>query len=168
MSSDTAAPVDLYIAAYGDPDSAKADFDALKELVKEGVIFMDAAVLVSRDDDGKITVDENAHEVAKGTMVGAVGGFVLGLIFPPGLIAATVIGGAAGAGFGGLRSAHREHEIKKDVEEVLPLGSSGIVAVFSEIWVTQVEKALAKAQTIDKEQLDAKSVEEVKEAAKSA
>lgn len=166
MTEHSSAPVDLYIAAYADPGSAQEDFDALKELVKEGIIFMDAAVLVSRGEDGKISVDENAHEVAKGTMVGAVGGFVLGLIFPPGLIAATVIGGAAGAGVGGLRSAHREHEIKKDIEEVLPPGSSGIVAVFSEIWVKQVEKALAKAEKIDKEQLDAKSVEEVKDAAK--
>jgi uncharacterized membrane protein len=161
-------PVDLYIAAYDDPDGAKADFDALKELVKEGVIFVDAAVLVSRDADGKVTVDENAHEVAKGSMIGAVGGFVLGLLFPPGLIAATVVTGAAGAGMGGLMSAHREREIKKDVEEVLPVGSSGIVAVFSEVWVAQVEKALAKAAKIDKEKLDAESVEKVKEAAKTA
>jgi uncharacterized membrane protein len=167
MSKDTAVPVDLYIAAYADPDSAKGDFDALKELVAAGVIFMDAAVLISRDEDGKITVDENAHEVAKGSMVGAVGGLVLGLIFPPGLIAAAVAGGAAGAGVGGLRSAHREKEIKKNVEDVLPPGSSGIVAVFSEIWVTQVEKALAKAEKIDKEKVDPDSVEKVKAAAKN-
>ncbi len=168
MAKGSDVPVDLYIAAYDDPDAAQADFDALKELVRGGVIFVDAAVLVSRDAEGKISVKENAHEVAKGSMVGAVGGLVLGLIFPPGIIAATVVGGAAGAGIGGLMSHHREREIKKDVEEVLPVGSSGIVAVFDEIWVAQVEKALAKAAKIDKEQVDPDSVEQVKEAAKTA
>ena len=165
MASD--APVDLYIATYGDADSAQADFDALKELVKEGVIFVDVAVLVSRDSEGKITVKENAHEVAKGAMVGAAAGFVIGLLFPPALIASTVVTGAGGAAVGGLLSHHREHEIKKNVEDVLPENSSGIIAIFDEIWVTQVEKALAKAAKVDKEKVDKDSMEQVKEAAKS-
>lgn len=168
MTEGTDVPVDLYIAAYDDPDAAQADFDALKELVKGGVIFMDVAVLVSRDAEGKITVKENAHEVAKGGMVGALGGFVLGLIFPAGVIAATVVGGAAGAGIGGLMSHHREREIKKDIEDVLPPDSSGIVAIFDEVWVAQVEKALAKAAKIDKEKVDRESVERAKKAAETS
>ena len=168
MAKGSDVPVDLYIAAYDDADAAQGDFDALKELVRDGTIFVDAAVLVSRDDDGKVSVKENAHEVAKGGMVGALGGLVLGLIFPPGIIAAAVVGGAAGAGAGGLLSMHREHEIKKDVEDVLPPGSSGIVAIFDEVWVKQVEKALKKAAKIDKEEVDRESVEKAKEAAKSA
>ena len=165
MSNDV--PVDLYIAAYGDADGAQADFDGLKELVKEGVIFVDVAVLVSRDDEGKITVKENAHEVAKGSMIGAAAGVVIGLIFPPSIIASAVVTGAGGAAVGGLMSHHREHEIKKDVEDVLPKDSSGIIAVFDEVWVTQVEKALAKAEKIDKEKVDKASMEQAKEAAKS-
>jgi len=164
MSNDV--PVDLYIAAYGDADSAQADFDALKELVKGGIIFMDVAVLVSRDAEGKISVKENAHEVAQGSMVGAAAGVVLGLIFPPSIIASAIVAGAGGAAVGGLMSHHREHEIKKNVEDVLPPNSSGIIAIFDEVWVAQVEKALAKADKIDKEKADKESVEKVKEAAK--
>ena len=123
----------------------RGDFDALKELVRAGAIFVDVAVLVRRDDDGKLTVDENAHEVAGGTMVGAAAGLLIGLIFPPAVIASTVVGGAAGAGLGGLLSHHREHEIKKDIEDVLPPGSSGIVTVFDITWKPKVDEALAKA-----------------------
>jgi uncharacterized membrane protein len=166
LAKDSDVPVDLYIAAYGDADAAQGDFDGLKELVRDGVIFVEVAVLVSRDAEGKLTVNENAHEVAKGGMVGALGGFVLGLIFPAGVIAATVVGGAAGAGIGGLTSHHRE--IKKELEDVLPPDSSGIVAIFDEVWVAQVEKALAKAEKIDKEQVDRESVEKAKEAASAA
>jgi len=163
----TDVPVDLYIAAYDDPDAAKEDFDALKELVKEGLIFLDVAVLVRRGDDGKIEVQENAHEVAKGAMVGALAGVVIGLIFPPGLIAATVVTGAAGAGIGELMSKHREHKIEKDLEDVLPVGSSGILAIFDEVWVAQVEKALKKADKIDKDQVDRADVDAIKKSAEA-
>lgn len=159
-------PRALYIAAYDDSDRARGDFDALKELVRAGAIFVDVAVLVRRDDDGKLTVDENAHEVAGGTMVGAAAGLLIGLIFPPAVIASTVVGGAAGAGLGGLLSHHRETEIKKDIEDVLPPGSSGIVTVFDITWKPKVDEALAKASMVDEEQVDADSVEQVKEAAK--
>lgn len=158
-------PKALYIAAYNDPDSARGDFDALKELVRAGAIFVDVAVLVRRGDDGKLSVDENAHEVAGGTMIGAAAGLLIGLIFPPGVIAATVVGGAAGAGLGGLLSHHRETEIKKDIEDVLPPGSSGIVTVFDITWKPKVDEALAQASKVDEEQVDADSVEQVKEAA---
>ena len=164
MSSDV--PVDLYIAAYNDADAAQQDYDVLKELVKEGIIFVDVAVLVSRDDDGKLSVKESAHEVAKGSMVGAAAGVVLGLIFPPAIIASAVVTGAGGAALGGLLSHHREHEIKKNVADVLPNNSSGIIAIFDEVWVKEVEKALAKAEKIDKEKIDKESVEKVKQAAK--
>ena len=157
----------LYIAAYDDPGSARGDFDALKELVKAGAIFIDVAVLVSRDEDGKIKVDENAHEVAGGTMVGAAAGLMIGSIFPPGLIAATVVGGGAGAGIGGLVSHHRGNEIKKDVEDVLPAGSSGIVTVFDVNVKPKVDEALSKASKVDEEEVDAASVEKVKDAAKA-
>ena len=158
----------LYIAAYDDADGAQVDFDALKELVRDGAIFVDVAVLVSRDDDGKISVKENAHEVAGGSMVGAAAGFVIGLIFPPGLIAATVVGGGAGAGVGKLISHHRGNEIEKDVEKVLPSGSSGVIAVFDVTLKPKVEEALSKASKVDEEEVDAKSVEQAKEAAAKA
>jgi uncharacterized membrane protein len=163
----TDVPVDLYIAAYDDPDAAREDFDALKELVKEGLIFVDVAVLVRRGDDGKIEVQENAHEVAKGAIVGAAAGFLIGLIFPPALIASTVVTGAAGAGIGELMSLHRERKIEKDLEDVLPVGSSGIITVFDEVWVAQVEKALEKAAKIDKDQVDRGDVDSIKKSAEA-
>ena len=49
-------PVALYIAAYDDPNAAQEDYDALKELVKAGAIFVDVAALVARDDEGKLYV----------------------------------------------------------------------------------------------------------------
>ena len=53
------------------------------------------------------------------------------------------------------------------MEEVLPPGSSGIVALFEEQWVENVEKALAKADSVDKHEVDADSAQDVKAAASS-
>ena len=38
---------------------------------------------------------------------------------------------------------------------MLPPGSSGIVALFEERWVDEVEKALTKADTVTKHEVDA-------------
>jgi Predicted membrane protein len=83
MASTSAPPVDLYIAAYPDPDMAREDWDTLKQLAKDDMIKVDGLILVSRRSDGKIHVDDDFHETRKGAKWGAVGGAVVGLIFPP-------------------------------------------------------------------------------------
>ncbi|HEY6762151.1 MAG TPA: hypothetical protein VI318_21815, partial [Baekduia sp.] len=83
MASSSDVPVDLYIAAYDDPDAARADWDVIKDLASDDVIKVDGLVLVSRGADGKINVDDDFHEARKGARWGAVGGAVVGLIFPP-------------------------------------------------------------------------------------
>jgi uncharacterized membrane protein len=119
-------------------------------------------VLISRDADGKIHEKDTAHEVGVGTVLGAAGGFLIGLIFPPALLAWTVGGAAVGAGIGGLVSHHEKKEIKAEVANDLPPGSSGIVVLLEERWVADAEKALAKADNISKHKVDKKSVEHAK------
>ena len=138
-------PLDLYVAVYADPESAQQAWDGIKQLAKDQVINVDALVLVSRDDDGKIHVKDNAHDVGIGATVGAVGGAIIGLIFPPALLASAAVGAGIGAGAGAAVDLVTKHEIKSDVENTMPPGSSGIVALFEERWVVEVEKALAKA-----------------------
>jgi uncharacterized membrane protein len=165
MASDSDAPVDLYIAAYSDQDAARGDWDAIKQLAKDDVIKVDGLVLVSRGGDGKIKVDDDFHEVRKGAIWGAVGGAVVGLIFPPSLLAGAVVGAGVGAGAGGLVSHHQKKEIKADVEETLPINSSGIVAIFEEQWADDIAKALPNASKVTKEKVDKDSADQVKAAA---
>ena len=165
MASATDAPVDLYIAAYGDPDAARADWDGIKQLAEDDVIKVDGLILVSRRDDGKIYVDDDFHETRKGATWGAVGGAVIGLIFPPALLASAAVGAGIGAGAGALVSHARKEEIKADVEDTLPLNSSGIVAVFEERWEDDIDRALSNASKVTKEKVDADSAEQVKASA---
>jgi uncharacterized membrane protein len=164
MASDTDSeqPVYLYIAAYSDPDAAQLDWDALKELAKEKAITVDGLVLVSRDDDGKIHEQDNAHIVGVGTTVGAIGGLLVGLIFPPSFLVSGVVGAGIGAGLGGLVSHAEKKEIKDAVAEDLPPGSSGIVVLFEPRWEPAVEEALPKATNVSKHEVDKQSVERAK------
>jgi len=165
MASDTDAPVDLYVAAYLDADAARQDWDAIKQLAADDVIRLEGLILVSRRSDGKIHVEDNFHTAGKGAAWGAVGGAVVGLIFPPSLLAGALVGAGAGAGIGGLISRGQKKEIKADVENALPLNSSGIVAVFDEQWASDVDKALGQASNVTKDQVDGKSARAVKTAA---
>jgi uncharacterized membrane protein len=165
MATDKNAPVDLYVAAYLDPDAARTDWDVIKQLAADDTIKVEGLVLVSRRSDGKIHVDDDFHETRKGAKWGAVGGAVVGLIFPPALIASAAVGAGVGAGIGGLVSHGQKEEIKADVEDVLPLNSSGIVAVFEEQWEDDIDSALSNAKKVTKEKVDRDSAEEVKAAA---
>ena len=62
-------------------------------------------------------------------------------------------------------SHRQEAEIKADVEDVCPLNSSGIVAVFEEQWEDDIDSALSNARKVTKEKVDRDSAEEVKAAA---
>jgi uncharacterized membrane protein len=139
-------PVDLYVAAYSDPDAAQQDWDEIKQLAKDKVLTVEALVLVSRDTDGTIHIKDNAHDVGAGAAIGAVGGALIGLIFPPAILASAIVGAGIGAGAGGVVHQVQKHQIKSDVEQTLPPGSSGIVALVEERWVGEVEKSLAKAE----------------------
>ena len=165
MASSTDAPVDLYVAAYDDPDAARGDWDAIKQLAQDDVIKVDGLVLVSRGADGKIHVDDDFHEARKGAGWGAVGGGVIGLIFPPALLASAAVGAGIGAGAGALLSHGEKAAIKADVEDTLPPNSSGIVAFFEEQWADDVEKALSNASNVTKEKVDGDSADQVKAAA---
>jgi uncharacterized membrane protein len=164
MAAADDAPVDLYIAVYPDPDAARGDWDAIKQLANDDVIKVEGLVLVSRRSDGKIHVDDDFHETRKGAVWGAVGGAVVGLIFPPSLLAGAAVGAGIGAGIGGLISHAEKAEIKANVEDTLPLNSSGVVAIFEPQWAEAIDNALSNATKVTKEQVDKDSADKVKAA----
>lgn len=168
MTSDTDAPVDLYIAAYNDPDLARRDWDAMKLLADDDLIKLDGLILVRRGADGKISVDDNFHVTGKSAAWGAVGGVVIAVIFPPSLLVGAAVGAGLGAGAGALLTHGTREEIKSEVEYSLPLNSSGIVAIFEERWADDVDQALAGASSVKKEKVDKESADEIKAAAATA
>ena len=168
MASENDTPVDLYIAAYADPDAAQGDWDAIKEMAKQKTIKVDGLVLISRDMDGKIDVKDDAHTVGHGAAWGVGAGLLIGIIFPPSLLVSGLVGAGVGAGIGGLVSHSEKSEIKDEVEDDVPPGSSAIVALFEERWAADIEKALPKADKVSKHEVDKQSADKAKAAATKA
>ena len=91
----------LLVGAYDAEAAAKEDFAAIKEMDDVSVV---AAVVLSRDADGKVEVKEHGGRLVKrGTAIGAVSGLVVGLFAP-----AVAAVGRGGSRYRRRRGSHRE------------------------------------------------------------
>ena len=154
----------LVVGAYDDESAAESDYQSLKDDQAAGQFDIVGAVVMSRDDDGKVEVKE--HEtgtVGKGAAWGAGAGVVVGLFAPP-LLAATAVGAGIGAVIGAFRKRHEEKSIGVDVDEYLPKGSSAVIAVVDDQWADRVENALVKATKRISKAIDSGDYDELQKA----
>ena len=136
---------DVFVAGYPAVDLATADFDALIAAVKAREVRIDGAILVTKDTDGKITVAQTGDEMGrKGAAWGGGVGFLVGLAAPP-LLAATVVGAAAGALMGKVAGHKVESGIHDKIGEALPPGRAAIIAMFDDEQRLAVEQVLSHA-----------------------
>ena len=154
--------LDVLIAVYLIPDLAEQDFDAYVKLAGEGEIETDGVALVTKDADGELHVQETGdHLGRKGVKVGAGAGLVLGLFAPP-LLAATAVGAAAGGIAGKFARKRMEAGIGEKMDDALPAGSAGIIAIYEHDGADAVAGALANAIRTSTAQIDKASAKELK------
>jgi uncharacterized membrane protein len=147
----------LVVAAYADPDAAGEALDALQEFERAGTV-------ASRDADGKVDIREvGVHTTGVGATAGVVVGGLIGLIFPPALLGSAIVGGAAGGVIGKLKHRHDRSELKDQIEETLPPGTSGVVAVVENTFLEQLDRTLAAAEKVSKQSMDATTVKDLEE-----
>src|SRR5262249_34984813 len=123
-------PIQVFIASFDNEYQAKQVLDDFKSMHREGSIdLIDAAVIV-RKADGKVHYEETADPSGKKwAKRGAIAGGLVGLIFPPTIIASAVIGGGAGGIWGKIRGKGFKDEDLKAIGEELEPGSSAIIAI---------------------------------------
>ena len=146
MSDDT---VEIFVAAYATEQGAHAalkDFQAAK---RAGAIdLIDAAVIVHTAED-KVKFEETADPSGKKwAKRGAIAGGIVGLIFPPSIIASAIVGGGAGGIWGKIRDKGFKDEDLKEIGESLPPGSSAIIAIAQDRMLDQLEQALGGYERI--------------------
>src|SRR5204863_8615690 len=153
---------DVVIAAYLFEDLAKTDFDAVLKLAEDKAITVEGVVLVQKDAEGEVHVQETGdHLGRKGAKVGGGVGLVIGLFAPP-LLAATAVGAAAGAVAGKFARHRMQAGIAEKLDEVLPAGSAGLIAVYDHAHGEVVDGALANAIRKSVVQIDKASAKELK------
>jgi uncharacterized membrane protein len=150
------APISLIAAFYSTDDVARLVLDNLKQMHQEGAIkILDAAIMVHSEEAGKIQIKETAElSGAKGAASGAGVGAVIGLIFPPAILATAAIGAAAGAAFSHFTDQGFDNNLLKEIGENLPPGGSAIVAVVEETWFARLSSALTGYSQISRYAMD--------------
>ena len=155
-------PVFVYAAVYAEPADADADYETLLDLHSADLVGSYDVALMSKDDEGKVHVTKHEKPTQHGAWTGAAVGALVGVIFPPSIIGAAVVGAAAGGGighvFGGMsRSDARE------LGEHLDEGQAALIVIGKSRVQEQLDKALTRAQKSEEREIDADAQELEKE-----
>ena len=133
----------VIIAGYTAIEPATQNFDALAQLVKDKQVKTDGMILVQKDLEGKITVNETGdHLGRKGAAWGGGVGLLVGLVAPV-LLAPVVVGAAAGAVLGRFAKHKVESGVEEGLGEKLKPGRAAILAIVREQDRLAAERALA-------------------------
>src|SRR3954466_7341885 len=137
----------VVVATFGNEYEATESLNQLKMMDKGGSIKLVDAAVVVHDTEGKVTFKETSDPSGKAwAKRGAVAGGLVGLIFPPSIIAGAVIGGAGGGVWGKIRDkGFKDDELKK-VGEGLPPVSSAITGTAEEKGAGRLVNGLGGSQ----------------------
>jgi len=159
----------LIVADFNDTDVAWEAYELLKSLEDGRTVEIEGVVVVKKGDDGKLEIQKvTDHATRRGLGWGVVGGIVLGVIFPPSILASAVVVGAAGAAGGALVERHHKKELADELVDAIDPGHSGLIALVSNPSVLEIEKALDKADRVVAKAVDKVAAEDMKAAAKDA
>src|SRR3954453_1778079 len=159
----------LIVADFADTAAAREAYEALKSVEDGRTVAIDGVVVVKREADGKLEIQEATdHSTKSGLKWGIVGGIALGVIFPPSVLGSTAALAGAGAATGKLREGHHRHELAEELENSIAPGHSGILALVSDPRVVEIRDALAMADAIVEGAVDHVAAKDIKAAAKEA
>jgi uncharacterized membrane protein len=131
---------DVLIGGYLSKAAAEEDYEAV--LGCGG--YLHGAVVVSKDLEGNLSVEQTDHMVREGAAgLGAVG-FVVGLFAPP-LLAATAVGAAMGAVTGKVLHRKTENKLEEQAGGTIPIGGAGLIVAYPRSAAEKVEPAVTRA-----------------------
>jgi uncharacterized membrane protein len=173
VTIDAAAVTDgaytLLVADFNDTDLAWEAYELLKAEEDGRRVEIEGVIVVKKDADGNLEVQKATdHSTRRGLGWGIVGGVVLGVIFPPSILASAAVLGAGGAAIGKARELHHKTEIADQLQDAIEPGHSGIVALVSDPAVLEIRKAMDKANRVVESAVDNVVAADIKAAAKEA
>jgi len=142
----------LLVGEYASTDDAKADYEIVKDLHAAGVIGGFDAAVITKDDDGKVKVNKDETSTRKGAWGGAGVGALVGILFPPSLIASAAVGAVAG-GFGGHLWRGMSRGDMKDVGEMLDDGEAALVVIGDWRLEERIDELMRHAQKREAKEL---------------
>lgn len=134
----------LFIAIYRDEAAARGDYEVVRELHELDAIGSFDAAVVTKGDDGKVHVNKDETSTRGGVWKGVAAGALVGLLFPPSIIASAAVVGAAGGVAGHLWKGMSRSDVK-ELGELIDEGEAALV-VLGDVTVSEaLEKAELRA-----------------------
>jgi len=159
----------ILVAQFADMDAAKQAYYALVDAEADRAIDIDGVLVANADYQGKVHIQKMTdHKTRNGFLWGAVGGAVIGLIFPPTILAAAAGVGIAGAAVGKAGNVMMKSEVADELASVIAPGTSGIVALVNIAAVDAVKAAIPQATAVKSAPVSDETADAVKQAAKAA
>lgn len=160
-------PVFIYEAQYDSEQEALDDYEALLDLHDLHLVGTYDAAVIRKDDNGKVHVHKHEKPTQHGAWTGVAVGALLGVLFPPSILASALIGGGAGAVIAHLARGMSRSDMKK-LGELLDEGQAAIVVIGESRVSEQLDKALTRAQKTLEREVDADAKELQKDIEKEA
>jgi uncharacterized membrane protein len=143
----------IYIGTYPSEAAARDDYGVVKDLHAAGAVGTYDAAVVTKDGSGKVHVNKDEMATRHGAWGGAAVGAVVGILFPPSLIAGAAVGGAVG-GVGGHLWRGMSRADVKEFGDVIDAGQAALVIVGQSTAEQALEKAGLKAEKHIAKELD--------------
>ena len=135
----------LFVGTYKSEEDARADYEAVKALHDEGVIGTYDMAIVSKDDQDKVHVKKHEKPTEHGVWTGIAVGAVVGILFPPSIIASGAIGGATGGLIGHFWRGMSRADVK-ELGELIDEGQAALVVVGESKFQQYMDRAFSRAQ----------------------
>ena len=159
----------VLVAAFADEDAAYSAYEALQDAEASGGLGIEGVLVVKTDENDRLKVQKMTdHSTKTGAKWGAVGGVLLGIFFPPSIIAATVGTAVVGGVLGKMRNEWHKSEASAALTGALGPNESGILALVSAGDVAAVRAKMPQATKVRSAGVDDATAQNIKDAAAQA
>jgi uncharacterized membrane protein len=150
--------VQVFVAAFDNETQAGVALKDFRAMDREGSIDLIDGVVLVHGTDGRVRFEETADPSGKKwAKRGAIAGGLVGLIFPPSIIAGAAVGAAGGGVWGKIRDKGFKDEDLKAIGESLDPGTSAIIAIAEDRVIERLETGLEGYNRIARHALSAEA-----------
>ena len=147
-------PLLAFIATYDNVADARQDYEEIKQAHDKGFLGEYDAAVVWKNEQGKVEIDSVSEEASRKWLWAGLGaGALVGLIFPPSILASSAIGALTGAVIGRFRDGIPQSDLEQ-IGEALS-GDNAALIVVAEDRVTDALAKIGAKLDASKKQIEA-------------
>ena len=128
MTDSTEKTVFVYVASYANPEDAKKDYAAVKQLYFDGIIGVYDAAVISKDRASQVKIHRTEMPTQYGAWGGLAVGALVGIFFPPYLVWELAAGAVAGSLIGHFWAGMSRSDLK-EIGDTLQASTASLIVI---------------------------------------